>query len=409
MDTSFFSMQRGDEFHALSVNLRTISGILNLCVSTWTGCEECARADAPLDTWIKVSYVYHPSSSPRHKLSVEYTLSSTATFQQPLLCSEQLCGANQQVATLCNATHNVTCKACQANSWSYAGRTELEPCLCNACYELQGWMCVACPVGKARQANHNNSIVCKTCSAGTFTSVSATVSCGVCSAMCDKACDEKIYDFSQVEIGQPWKDYAAAIGFPIGTMFSWALNGGGWMGQWNNAASIVGILPIAYNTVEVAFYAGYHGEVWLQIDGVTKAIAKTLCNLGDAGSLVDNCRSETVIYKQKYSAGQVLKLIESGIGGIGSDLKITLQQACDTYVRNECNASRDVICQECETCLPGFFTNNTCGANYSNDRLDTQCVPCPAGSYCPTGSGPPIQCPDNGKSAQRTSRQPAYT
>jgi 16S rRNA (cytosine1402-N4)-methyltransferase len=49
MDTSFFSIQRGDEFHALSVNLKKVSDILNLCVSTWTGGEACARADAPLD------------------------------------------------------------------------------------------------------------------------------------------------------------------------------------------------------------------------------------------------------------------------------------------------------------------------------------------------------------------------
>jgi len=105
----------------------------------------------------------------------------TTEFQQPLLCSEQRCAANQQVATLCNATHNVTCKACQANSWSYAGRTELGPCLCNAGYELQGVLCVACAVGKARQANYNNSIVCETCAVGTFTSVSATITCSTCS------------------------------------------------------------------------------------------------------------------------------------------------------------------------------------------------------------------------------------
>jgi hypothetical protein len=55
-----------------------------------------------------------------------------------------------------------------------------------------------------------------------------------------------------------------------------------------------------------------------------------------------------------------------------------------------------VICQECQTCGPGFYANNTCGANYSNDRLDTQCALCPAGSYCPGGFQPPI--PDNGKS-----------
>ena len=67
-------------------------------------------------------------------------------------------GANQQVDTECNTAHYVTCRACQANSWSYAGRTLLEPCFCNAGYELQGSLCVACPVGKARQTNYNNSM-----------------------------------------------------------------------------------------------------------------------------------------------------------------------------------------------------------------------------------------------------------
>ena len=51
---------------------------------------------------------------------------------------------------------------------------------------------------------------------------------------------------------------------------------------------------------------------------------------------------------------------------------------CNPYVRQECNASRDVICQECQTCGPGFYVHTTCGASYGNDRLDTQCAVCPA-------------------------------
>jgi hypothetical protein len=47
-----------------------------------------------------------------------------------------------------------------------------------------GELCVACPVGKARQANHNNSIVCETCQAETFTSVSTSITCGACSPDC---------------------------------------------------------------------------------------------------------------------------------------------------------------------------------------------------------------------------------
>ena len=81
-------------------------------------------------------------------------------------------------------THNITCKVCQANSWLYAGRTELGSWLCNGGYELQGGLCVACPVGKARQANYNNSIMCETCVAGTFTSVSASITCQSCLQDC---------------------------------------------------------------------------------------------------------------------------------------------------------------------------------------------------------------------------------
>jgi hypothetical protein len=129
-----------------------------------------------------------------------------------------------------NVTHNVTCKACQANSWSYAGTTLLEPCLCNAGYELQGGLCVACPVGKARQANHNNSIVCETCASGTFTSVSASITCHSCEHDCSDNTlpPVVIADFTGIasieqkntvgDIQWPagsksaWNDYAARIG-----------------------------------------------------------------------------------------------------------------------------------------------------------------------------------------------------
>lgn len=79
------------------------------------------------------------------------------------------------------------------------------------------------------------------------------------------------------------------------------------------------------------------------------------------------------------------------------------------FVMQECNASRDVICQKCQTCGPGFYANNTCGTNYGNDRLDTQCVQCPGGSYCPGGSSSQLAlpCPDNGKSPPGSSSEKA--
>jgi hypothetical protein len=313
-----------------------------------------------------------------------YKATSTDKYANRACVTCGSCAANQQVNTECNNTHDVTCRACQANSWSYAGRTELELCLCNAGYELQGQLCVACAVGKARQVNNSNSIVCETCGAGTFTSVSASITCGVCSGVCADNCPEVIYDFSKVALGQPWKDYAAAIGFPTNTMFSWYSECGGWMGQWNNNAWMQGTLTAGYTYLEVTFYA-CQGNVVLSIDGVSKAIS-----YGD-----------TVVYQQKYSAGQTLRLQEfsSGMeGGIGKNLKIRLIKPCTIlYVKNECNASRDVICQECQTCGPGFYANNTCGVNYNNDRLDTQCAACPAGYQCPGGSVSQvaISCADN--------------
>lgn len=177
------------------------------------------------------------------------------------------------------------------------GRTLLEPCMCKAGYELHGELCVACPAGKAREANDSNSIMCETCSPGTFASVSASITCGACSSICDKYCPEKVYDFPQVAIGpsQLWKDYAAAIGFLSQSMFWWGDGMG--MGQWNNAAKIQRALPVGYDTLEVAFYATYDGEVCLQIDGVTKAKATMPC------SQCPGFRSSTVLYTQQSSPG----------------------------------------------------------------------------------------------------------
>ena len=334
----------------------------------------------------------------------------TLTLQKPLLCSEQRCVANQQVATLCNATHNVTCKACQPNSWSYAGRTLLDPCFCNAGYELQGQLCVACPVGKARQANANNSIMCEVCAAGTFTPVSTTVSCGACSGICENnVCNQVIYDFSPYNSLSSWLNYARSIPGASAYANEWwgaavpglFVSSGGQAITFVSGSYVVSpetayfqmTLPSAYNHVEVSFQCVSITHCVLEIDGVIKATATASSTpLPPYGLYL----SPVTIYKQDYTPGQKLIVYEKGI--LGRDLKITLRRTCDAYVRHECNASRDVICQECQTCGPGFYANNTCGTNYSNDRLDTQCVPCPAGSYCPTGSGPPILCPDNGKS-----------
>ena len=49
---------------------------------------------------------------------------------------------------------------------------------------LQGGLCVSCPVGKAWQANAKNSIRCEACGPDSFTSTTTTVSCSLCTTIC---------------------------------------------------------------------------------------------------------------------------------------------------------------------------------------------------------------------------------
>jgi len=344
-----------------------------------------------------------------------YFCPGTPTLQQPLLCSEQLCTANQQVATLCNTTHNITCKACQANSWSYAGRTLLDPCFCNAGYELQGELCVACPVGKARQANANNSIVCETCAVGTFTSVSASITCQFCANDCPDIpfSTHALADFRGIAtevqkntVGnipyydanwnmpgakKKWADYALSKGVGY---FGFTGEGGG--GFWGAHLFVEFTLPANYNW----FYLTVPHPNVIKVENSAGIGLRVMINDID----VHKCMPPGCDYKRQYTPLQKLKVLATG-GVLGYDLVLSVYSSTtgnmateNLYVRQECNASRDVICEKCQTCGPGFYDNNTCGANYGNDRIDTQCVPCQAGSYCPTGTGPPILCPDNGKS-----------
>lgn len=94
-----------------------------------------------------------------------------------------VCGVNEQVATVCNSTHNIACKPCQPNSHADA-RSELGVCLCNAGYELVGEECIACDVGKFRRTDLNNSVKCATCPPLTFTDSIATTECFSCTASC---------------------------------------------------------------------------------------------------------------------------------------------------------------------------------------------------------------------------------
>ena len=88
-------------------------------------------------------------------------------------------------------------------------------------------------------------------------------------------------------------------------------------------------------------------------------------------------------------------------GEFASTQCTTCKTHCDTindvtfYVHEECNATRDVICKDCQICPASFYAQHQCGLDYANDRKDTLCVECPENFFCPGEaiSILPVECP----------------
>ena len=93
---------------------------------------------------------------------------------------------DQRITEACTATSDTVCGACQSNSNLPVGEDMHTFCNCNAGYEANETNdeCVACGVGKYRNTNTNNSIVCETCEVGKFTTETATAVCSTCSSIC---------------------------------------------------------------------------------------------------------------------------------------------------------------------------------------------------------------------------------
>lgn len=100
-----------------------------------------------------------------------------------LECKE-VCGADERVARVCSPYLNMLCEDCQNNSNKAAGLHEEGPCNCNAGFELIGELCEACPIGKARLTNSNNSIPCRTCQGYTHAPSTGLHECLACTPQC---------------------------------------------------------------------------------------------------------------------------------------------------------------------------------------------------------------------------------
>ena len=90
-----------------------------------------------------------------------------------------------RVASECSPARNITCRACQAHSAPQPQRTLLGPCLCLPGFELAGEdVCTACPVGKFRSTNVNNSVLCEVCADLFYRDTAAGAQCSACTEHC---------------------------------------------------------------------------------------------------------------------------------------------------------------------------------------------------------------------------------
>ena len=97
----------------------------------------------------------------------------------------------------------------------------------------------------------------------------------------------------------------------------------------------------------------------------------------------------------------------------------------------QCNGLRDVLCEHCQTCRPGFNANNSvsqatvpCPDNGKSARgsdviADCTCIPgfyrsgdlcviCPIDSYCPRSFLQPVACPVQGLTFYEVSHCPHF-
>lgn len=256
-------------------------------------------------------------------------------------CTEcDSCGVDEQVDSQCHAGSNITCKPCQANSWTQAGRNLKGPCLCKAGFQLElngshvdgsfygdgwpdGFECLQCHVGKFRTTDTNNSIPCQTCEALTFTTVPGTVSCVPCTALCDDSHDTSTRAFYVSSECTPSSD----------------------------------IVCSACTVCPVRFYAN------------------RTCGAGN-----DNDRTDTTCAECP---------VDSYCPGNGTGVL-----ACPLHSHR---FSAGASPQDCD-CAPGYYQVNISGdGSRITDVLGLpshKCEPCPFDTYC-TGDGLISRCPNN--------------
>lgn len=239
------------------------------------------------------------------------------------------------------------CKTCQANSASTPG---LHRCTCNAGFENFN-------------GTHYNSdgVLCQSCVDGqTFKSVNSADKCAPCSELC--------------AIGLRFE----ALCNPTTDLTCQACQDS------NSDIPFQSLLEFCFCD------AGY------EFDGeICQA-----CPPGQARTDIDNntimcvdCVAGETFTSQ--AAQSECSPCDSDCGEVNRDgdgLQHFVQ-----YVTAECSVTSQIVCTDCQLCLPGQYESVPCGSN--NDRSDTQCAECPPGSYCPGAEQRiPIKCPDNSHS-----------
>lgn len=229
------------------------------------------------------------------------------------------------------------CKTCQANS---ASTPKLHRCTCNAGFENFN-------------GTHYNSdgVLCQPCVDGqTFKSVNSPEKCAPCTELCATGLRfEALCNPTTDLTCQDCQDSNSDIPYQ--------------------------------SLLEFCFCdAGYefNGEVCVP------------CQAGEARADIDNntimcvdCVAGQTFTSQ--AAQSHCSSCDSDCGEVNRDGDGVLHFV--QYVTAECSVTSQIVCTDCQLCLPGRYESVPCGSN--DNRNDTVCAVCPAGFFCP-GQSPII-------------------
>ena len=282
---------------------------------------------------------------------------------------------------------STACQACRDDSQSAMESSLVSHCECNAGFELHGSAeageCVACSIGTFRPSASNEP--CWLCAASLTTEFeqSASVEQCVCAP------------------GEQFSADGACESCPVGTIKDVF------------GREACGACQLCAVDQEVLWECNFsHPIACAACPAHSSSLGRQRSLAGacacDAGYALDGrgcVACEPGTFKEHTNNSFACAACAPGqfTTAVASTACLECSARCEapgalSFVAQECNASRDVVCAACTVCGPGAFAQPACGVASSNDRADTACAVCTPGFYCP-GGGERVLCPGGSESA----------